>query len=181
MIPDLDISRAAWVMIRRYGDDAGDPGGHARGRGAGSANGVPFRVAVRPARPVIAELGYRDYIGALQRYRAEHPRDVELLSMSSFLMDYPFAKQLFPGAIEVLKRLRSLAPTVIPSDGDVVFQPRKIEHAGLSEVVGGHVLIISTKTTPAMTSNAAIRLSTTSSWTTSCGSCGQSRNSGDGA
>jgi FMN phosphatase YigB (HAD superfamily) len=90
---------------------------------------------------LFAELGYRDYIGALQRYRAEHPRDVELLSMSSFLMDYPFAKQLFPGAIEVLKRLRSLAPTVILSDGDVVFQPRKIEHAGLSEVVDGHVLI----------------------------------------
>jgi FMN phosphatase YigB (HAD superfamily) len=90
---------------------------------------------------LFAELGYRDYIGALERYRAEHPRDVELLSMSSFLMDYPFAKQLFPGAIEVLKRLRSLGPTVILSDGDVVFQPRKIEHAGLSEVVGGHVLI----------------------------------------
>ena len=84
---------------------------------------------------LFAELGYRDYIGALQRYRAEHPRDVELLSMSSFLMDYPFAKQLFPGAIEVLKRLRNLGPTVILSDGDVVFQPRKVEHAGLSEVV----------------------------------------------
>jgi FMN phosphatase YigB (HAD superfamily) len=90
---------------------------------------------------LFAELGYRDYIGALQRYRAEHPRDVELLSMSSFLMDYPFAKQLFPGAIAVLKRLRSLAPTVILSDGDVVFQPRKIERAGLSDAVDGHVLI----------------------------------------
>src|SRR4029453_7706970 len=64
---------------------------------------------------LFAELGYRDYIGALQRYRTEQPRDVELLSISSFLMDYPFAKQLFPGAIAVLKRLRSLAPTVILS------------------------------------------------------------------
>jgi FMN phosphatase YigB (HAD superfamily) len=90
---------------------------------------------------LFAELGYRDYLGALQRYRAEHPRDVELLSMSSFLIDYPFAKQLFPGAIEVLKRLRSLGPTVILSDGDVVFQPRKIERAGLSDAVDGHVLI----------------------------------------
>ena len=90
---------------------------------------------------LFAELGYRDYIGALQRYRAEHPRDVELLSMSSFLMDYPFAKQLFPAALDVLKRLTSFARTVILSDGDVVFQPRKVEHAGLSEVVDGHVLI----------------------------------------
>jgi FMN phosphatase YigB (HAD superfamily) len=90
---------------------------------------------------LFAELGYRDYIGALQRYRAEHPNDVELLSMSSFLMDYPFADRLFPAALDVLKRLRSLGQTVILSDGDVVFQPRKIEHAGLSDAVDGRVLI----------------------------------------
>jgi FMN phosphatase YigB (HAD superfamily) len=90
---------------------------------------------------LFAELGYRDYIGALQRYRVEHPREVELLSMSSFLLDYPFAGRLFPAALEVLKRLRSLGPTVILSDGDVVFQPRKIEHAGLSDAVDGRVLI----------------------------------------
>ena len=88
-----------------------------------------------------AELGYRDYIGALQRYRVEHPREVELLPMSSFLIDYPFADRLYPGAIEVLKRLKSFGPTVILSDGDVVFQPRKVEHAGLSHAVDGHVLI----------------------------------------
>jgi FMN phosphatase YigB (HAD superfamily) len=87
------------------------------------------------------ELGYRDYLGALQRYRAEHPRHVELLSMSSFLLDYPFADRLFPGALAVLKRLRQLGPTVILSDGDVVFQPHKVEHAGLSAAAGGHVLI----------------------------------------
>ncbi len=90
---------------------------------------------------LFAELGYRDYLGALQRYRVEHPREVELLSMSAFLLDYPFADRLFPAALEVLKQLRSLGPTVILSDGDVVFQPRKVEHAGLSDAVDGHVLI----------------------------------------
>jgi FMN phosphatase YigB (HAD superfamily) len=90
---------------------------------------------------LFAELGYRDYLGALQRYREEHPREIELLSMSSFVLDYPFADRLFPGALEVLRRLRSLGPTVILSDGDVVFQPRKVERAGLSDAVDGHVLI----------------------------------------
>ena len=90
---------------------------------------------------LFAQLGYRDYLGALQRYRVEHPREVELLSMSSFLLDYPFADRLFPGALEVLKRLRSLGPTVILSDGDVVFQPRKVERAGLSNAVDGRVLV----------------------------------------
>ena len=87
------------------------------------------------------ELGYRDYLGALQRYRVEHPRQVELLAMSSFLIDYPFAKRLFPGSLELLKRMRATGPTVILSDGDVVFQPRKVERAGLWNAVDGHVLI----------------------------------------
>ena len=87
------------------------------------------------------ELGYRDYLGALQRYRVEHPRQVELLAMSSFLIDYPFAKRLFPGSLELLKRMRASGPTVILSDGDVVFQPRKVERAGLWNAVDGHVLI----------------------------------------
>jgi FMN phosphatase YigB (HAD superfamily) len=90
---------------------------------------------------LFAELGYRDYIGALQRYRAEHPRDVELLSMSSYLIDYPFRDRLYPAALEVLKRLHSIGPTAILSDGDVVFQPRKIERAGLSDAVEGRVLV----------------------------------------
>jgi FMN phosphatase YigB (HAD superfamily) len=90
---------------------------------------------------LFAELGYRDYIGALQRYRTEHPREVELLSMSSFLMDYPFAERLFPRALELLTRMNNLGLAVILSDGDVVFQPRKVEHAGLSEAVQGRVLI----------------------------------------
>jgi FMN phosphatase YigB (HAD superfamily) len=87
------------------------------------------------------ELGYRDYLGALQRYRAEHPREVELLSMSAYLIDYPFASRLFPSAFEVLRRLRGFGPTVILSDGDVVFQPHKVERAGLSDAVDGRVLI----------------------------------------
>ena len=86
-------------------------------------------------------LGYRDYLGALQRFRAEHPEEVELLAMSSFLIDYPFADRLFPSVMDVLKRLREFGPTVILSDGDVVFQPRKVERAGLAEAVDRRVLI----------------------------------------
>lgn len=87
------------------------------------------------------ELGYRDYLGALQRYRVEHPQDVHLIAMSSYLVDYPFASRLFPGALDVLKRLRGWGPTVILSDGDVVFQPRKVQRSGIWEAVDGHVLI----------------------------------------
>jgi FMN phosphatase YigB (HAD superfamily) len=87
------------------------------------------------------ELGYRDYLGALQRYRVEHPRDIHLLSMSSYLVDYPFADRLYPQALDILERLRGWAPTVILSDGDVVFQPRKAERSGIAKAVDGHVLI----------------------------------------
>ncbi|HYT93802.1 MAG TPA: HAD family hydrolase [Gemmataceae bacterium] len=88
-----------------------------------------------------AELGYRDYLGALQRYRVEHARDPHLLSLSSYLVDYPFANRLFPGALDVLERFRGWGPTVILSDGDVVFQPRKVERSGIFEAVAGQVLI----------------------------------------
>jgi FMN phosphatase YigB (HAD superfamily) len=90
---------------------------------------------------LFVELGYRDYLGALQRYRAEHPQDVHLISMSSYLVDYPFANRLYPGALDVLERLRALGATVILSDGDVVFQPRKVQRSGIWEAVDGHVLI----------------------------------------
>jgi hypothetical protein len=90
---------------------------------------------------LFGELGYRDYLGALQRYRVEHPKNIHLLTMSSFLVDYPFANRLYPGALDVLKRLRGWGQTVILSDGDVVFQPRKVERSGISGAVGGHVLI----------------------------------------
>ena len=87
------------------------------------------------------ELGYADYLGALQRYRAENPRDPHFLQLSFYLLDYPFANRLFPASLDVIERLRSWGPTVILSDGDVVFQPRKIERSGLFEAVQGHVLI----------------------------------------
>ncbi len=90
---------------------------------------------------LMVELGYRDYIGALQLFRVEHPNEIELLAMSSFLMDYPFADRVYPNALAVLKRLRGAGTTVILTDGDVVFQPRKVEHAGLAKVVDGDVLI----------------------------------------
>jgi FMN phosphatase YigB (HAD superfamily) len=87
------------------------------------------------------ELGYRDYLGALQRFRDEHPREIELLSMSAYLIDYPFANRLYPSALKVLSRLGAMGSTVILSDGDVVFQPHKVERAGLSDAVDGRVLI----------------------------------------
>jgi FMN phosphatase YigB (HAD superfamily) len=90
---------------------------------------------------LFSELGYRDYLGALQRFRAEHPREVELLAMSSYLIDYPFAGRLFPSALKVLKRLGGFGLTVILSDGDVVFQPHKVGRAGLRDMVDGRVLI----------------------------------------
>ena len=88
-----------------------------------------------------SELGYADYLGALQRYRVENIHDVNLLSISTYLVDYPFANRLFPRSLDVVERLRNWGPAVILSDGDVVFQPRKIERSGLFEAVGGNVLI----------------------------------------
>jgi FMN phosphatase YigB (HAD superfamily) len=87
------------------------------------------------------ELGYRDYLGALQRYRAEHPQHVELLAMSAWLLDYPFAERLYPGALQLLVHLGRSAPVVILSDGDVVFQPHKVRRAGIADAVQGRVLI----------------------------------------
>ncbi len=87
------------------------------------------------------ELGYADYLGALQRYRLEHPTDPHLLSVSSFLINYPFANRLYPGSLDVVEHLASFGTTVILSDGDVVFQPRKIERSGLFDAVDGNVLI----------------------------------------
>jgi FMN phosphatase YigB (HAD superfamily) len=87
------------------------------------------------------ELGYADYLGALQRYRVEHPRDPHLLTVSHFLVNYPFANRLFPNSLDVIEHLRAWGPTVILSDGDVVFQPRKVERSGLFEAVERNVLI----------------------------------------
>ena len=93
------------------------------------------------------ELGYADYLGALQHYRADVQADDNddaahrLLSLSTFLIDYPFADRLYPRALDVLARLGRLGQTVILSDGDVVFQPRKVQRSGLWDAVGGRVLI----------------------------------------
>lgn len=87
------------------------------------------------------DLGYADYLGTLQRYRDEDPRNPAILSVSQYLIDYPFANRLYPESLDVLEMLKSHGTAVILSDGDVVFQPRKIERSGLWSVVDGNVLV----------------------------------------
>lgn len=87
------------------------------------------------------ELGYADYLGALQRYRDEDIHDPRLFLMSSFMLDYPFRDRLFPNTLETIRHLGTMGRVVIVSDGDVVFQPRKIERSGLWQAVDGNVLI----------------------------------------
>lgn len=87
------------------------------------------------------ELGYADYLGALQRFRVGLDNDPALLQMSSWLLEYAFADHLYPHALDSVAHLRTLGPVVILSDGDVVFQPRKIQHAGIWDAVDGEVLI----------------------------------------
>jgi FMN phosphatase YigB (HAD superfamily) len=88
-----------------------------------------------------SELGYADYLGALQQYRLTSLHDPRLLMVSSFLVDYPFVDRLYPGSLDVIAHLRQWGPTVILSDGDVVFQPRKVQRSGLWDAVEGRVLI----------------------------------------
>jgi len=87
------------------------------------------------------ELGYADYLGALQRYRIEHAYDTHLLSVSTYLVNYPFANRLFPNSLDVLEHCKQWGKVAILSDGDVVFQPRKVERSGLFETVEKNVLI----------------------------------------
>src|SRR5918911_5777530 len=88
-----------------------------------------------------AELGYADYLGALQRYRVECPYDSHLLTVSTYLVNYHFANRLFPNSLDVIEHCKQWGPAVILSDGDVVFQPRKVERSGLFEAVEGNILI----------------------------------------
>jgi FMN phosphatase YigB (HAD superfamily) len=88
-----------------------------------------------------SELGYADYLGALQRFRLAYPHEMGLLQMSSYLIDYPFAERLFPGALDVIAHLRTLGRVAILTDGDVVFQPRKIERSGILAAVEQEVLV----------------------------------------
>jgi len=92
-------------------------------------------------RGLVDELGYTDYLGALERYRIEAMHRPEILLMSSWLVDYPFAERLFPHALDVIKYVQQWGPAVILSDGDAVFQPRKVERSGLWQAVDGRVLI----------------------------------------
>jgi len=87
------------------------------------------------------ELGYADYLGALQRYRGEYPRDPHLLTVSHFLLNYPFANRLYPNSLDAIEYVSQFGPVVILSDGDVVFQPMKVERSGLREAVDERVLI----------------------------------------
>ena len=87
------------------------------------------------------ELGYADYLGALQRYRVERPRDPKLLEVSYFMVNYPFANRLYPESLDAVEYARRMGRTVILSDGDVVFQPRKVDRSGLYDTFQGHVLI----------------------------------------
>ncbi len=87
------------------------------------------------------ELGYADYLGALQRYRLEHPYDTHLLAVSTYLINYPFANRLYPNSLDVVAYCQQHGTVAILSDGDVVFQPRKVERSGLFEAVERKVLI----------------------------------------
>jgi hypothetical protein len=88
-----------------------------------------------------SDLGYADYLGALQRYRIEYPRDPGLLTVSRFLIDYPFATRLYPDSLDVVEHVKQWGKAVVLSDGDVVFQPLKVERSGLYETFDGNVLI----------------------------------------
>jgi FMN phosphatase YigB (HAD superfamily) len=87
------------------------------------------------------ELGYADYLGALQRYRTQYAHDLRLLTVSRFLINYPFANRLYPNSLDALEQAKSWGRTALLTDGDVVFQPRKVERSGLLDTVNGHVLV----------------------------------------
>ncbi len=88
-----------------------------------------------------AEIGYADYLGTLQRYRLEKMHDARLLRMSTYLVDYPFANRLFPQSLDAIEHVKRWGSAVVLSDGDAVFQPRKIERSGIFEAVHRNVLI----------------------------------------
>jgi hypothetical protein len=88
-----------------------------------------------------SELGYADYLGALQRYRIKYPCDPELLTVSHFMINYPFATRLYPDSLDVVEHVKQWGLPVVLSDGDVVFQPLKVERSGISEAFAGNVLI----------------------------------------
>jgi FMN phosphatase YigB (HAD superfamily) len=88
-----------------------------------------------------AQLGYADYLGALQRYRIENPCESHVLMVSHFLINYPFANRLYPNSLDAIDYAKEVGRVVILTDGDVVFQPRKIDRSGLLEAVDRNILI----------------------------------------
>ena len=88
-----------------------------------------------------SQLGYADYLGALERYRQEKLHDPRFLHVGNWLIEYPFAARLYPSTLEVVKRVRKWGQVAILSDGDAVFQPRKVERSGLWKAFGGNVMI----------------------------------------
>jgi hypothetical protein len=88
-----------------------------------------------------AELGYSDYLGALERYRIEELHDPRVLRIANWIADYPFADRLYSGALDAVRHAAAFGPTVILSDGDAVFQPRKVERSGLWRAFDDRVLI----------------------------------------
>jgi FMN phosphatase YigB (HAD superfamily) len=86
-------------------------------------------------------LGYADYLGALQRFRNKYPHDLGLLALSRYLINYPFANRLYPNSLDVIEHVKEWGAAVLLTDGDVVFQPRKVDCSGLYEAVAGHALI----------------------------------------
>ncbi len=89
-----------------------------------------------------SELGYADYLGALQRCRVENPRELGLLTVSHFLVHYPFATRLYPDSLDAVEHVRQWGKAIVLSDGDVVFQPLKVERSGISESVDGVLIYI---------------------------------------
>jgi FMN phosphatase YigB (HAD superfamily) len=87
------------------------------------------------------ELGYADYLGALQRYRIEYPRELKLLTVSRFLVNYPFANRLFPNSLDAIEHAKNSGTAALLTDGDVVFQPSKVDRSGLDEAVDNNVLV----------------------------------------
>ena len=87
------------------------------------------------------ELSYVDYLGALEKFRGGLDDDPELLQMSSFMLEYPFEDRLYPRALEAIAHLNTFGLPVVLSDGDVVFQPRKVQRSGIWDAVQGRVLI----------------------------------------
>lgn len=116
-----------------------------------------------------SECGYADYLGSLQRYRIEHPYDSHLLALSTYLVNYPFANRLFPNSLDVIDYCKQMGTVVIMTDGDVVFQPRKVECSGLFEAVSWEYIdSTSTRKRNSTTLSVGFRLITTYSSMTRC-------------